>query len=602
MPRPVVLRLFLVHDGTAWRAMPGGLARIMDESERLTGRAPDMGVSKDVWVLSEDRGDIVGPPAHAAPALKIRRTPGDLPSRVADNLFWLGRYVERLDRASRLGRSALQRLVRAATLLPHEEMELQALAACLVEAGLLPKEGRAVAGLGQALLETVRDGGKVEALFGSVAALTEGVRDRLTDEMYATFTTTLRAARADVGGAGRSLDRLLHGMVGVKRFATAVAGVAAENMVRGGGWVFLELGRRLERAWSVAGEVSIALDQPPPRIEAGLRLVLELCDSAITYRSRYLDVLQPAPVLDLVLADQGNPRGLGFQLAQMHALLDELQDEGGPREMLAGTAAGLLAEAEMIVEALLAAPDQAAAAAAMAPRLRAIEAAIAALSDRITRRYFALLPAVQTLGWSSADPSELLGGGMRYRVRHVTRYAYRRGGRSGQPPAAPDAAVAAGPLGAAGVAADQPRSLAGDLRRRPFRQSHDLGVPGPPPRTLRGDGGGRGGRRLPAAAAGRRDAGLGDGGRGRADRRPGCLARRRSSPSTARWRRPTCWPGGTRGASFPPGRPVLAGLLELNGRMRRDFTFRTGVTTRVHPGRQGDGASAPGSARTSPMS
>jgi uncharacterized circularly permuted ATP-grasp superfamily protein/uncharacterized alpha-E superfamily protein len=408
-PRPVVLRMFLVHDGSVWRAMPGGLARVMDESERLTGRAPEMGVSKDVWVLSEDRGDIVGPPAHAAPALKLRRTPGDLPSRVADNLFWLGRYVERLDRAARLGRSALQRLVRAATLLPHEEMELQALAACLVEAGLLPKEGRAVAGLAQALLETVRDGGKVAGLFESVAELTEGVRDRLTDEMYATFTTTLRTARADVAGAGRSLDGLLHGMVGVKRFATAVAGVAAENMVRGGGWVFLELGRRLERAWSVAGEVSIALDQPPPRIEAGLRLVLELCDSAITYRSRYLDVLQPAPVLDLVLADQGNPRGLGFQLAQMHALLDELQDEDGPREMLAGTAAGLLAEAEMIVEALLAASDQAAAAAAMAPRLRAIEGAIAALSDRITRRYFALLPAVQTVGWTAGAPPEWRG-------------------------------------------------------------------------------------------------------------------------------------------------------------------------------------------------
>jgi uncharacterized alpha-E superfamily protein len=155
--------------------------------------------------------------------------------------------------------------------------------------------------------------------------------------------------------------------------------------------------------------VAIALDQPPARIEAGLRLVLELCDSAITYRSRYLDVMQPAPVLDLVLADQGNPRGLGFQLAQMHALLDELQDESGPREMLAGTAAGLLAEAEMIVEALLAAADQAAAAAAMAPRLRAIEAAIAALSDRITRRYFALLPAVQTVGWSAGQPPEWRG-------------------------------------------------------------------------------------------------------------------------------------------------------------------------------------------------
>jgi uncharacterized circularly permuted ATP-grasp superfamily protein/uncharacterized alpha-E superfamily protein len=409
-PLPVVLRLFLVRDGRVWRAMPGGLARVIDEAEWLTGRAPPERVSKDVWVLSEDRGDILGPPALSMPALKLRRTAGDLPSRVADNLFWLGRYVERLDRAARLGRAALQRLLRAATLLPHEQAELQALAACLAEAGLVPPaEDRGVDGLGEALLGMVREGGAVARLFAKVAVLTDRVRDRLTTEMYATFTATLRTARGDAGAAGRSLDALAHGMASVTRFTAAVAGVAAENMVRGGGWMFLDLGRRLERAGAVAGEVAIVLDEPPSRVEAGLRLLLELCDSAITYRSRYYDVLQPAPVLDLVLADQGNPRGLGFQLAQMHTLLDELEGEGGPRDVLAGAAAGLLTEAEMIVETVLAAPDQAAATAAMLERLQAVEAGIAALSDRITRHYFALLPGVQTLGWSAETAPALKG-------------------------------------------------------------------------------------------------------------------------------------------------------------------------------------------------
>lgn len=413
-PRPIVVRLFLVHDGRNWRAMPGGLARVKDEAEWLTGRAPPVGISKDVWVLAEEGSDLVGPLAPPVPALRLRRTAGDLPSRVADNLFWLGRYVERLDRAARLGRASLQRLVRTATLLPHELMELEVLAACLIEARLVRSEGVVVAGgtvtgLGEALLRSVQESGKVTRMFADVARLTENVRDRLTGEMYATFTTTLRAARADAAAAGRSLDGLAHGMVGINRFATAVAGVAAENMVRGGGWLFLDLGRRLERAWAVAGEVAIALDQPSARIEAGLRLVLELCDSAITYRSRYFDVLQPAPVLDLVLADQGNPRGLGFQLAQMHTLLDELGGEDRAREKLAGTAAGLLAEAEMIVEAVLAAPNQAVAAAALPPRLEALATGVASLSDHITRRYFALLPAVQTLGWSAEAAPVLLG-------------------------------------------------------------------------------------------------------------------------------------------------------------------------------------------------
>jgi uncharacterized alpha-E superfamily protein len=245
------------------------------------------------------------------------------------------------------------------------------------------------------------------------------VRDRLTGDMYATFTATLRAARGDAAAAGRSLDGLAHAMVTVLRFSTAVAGVAAENMVRGGGWLFLELGRRIERTQAVASEVATALDQTPARIETGLRLVLELCDSAITYRSRYLNVLQPAPVLDLVLADQGNPRGLAFQLLAMHVLLEELADESGiaenasaeiptievrGRERFAATAAGLLAEVEMLVEGVLVAEDQAIAAAALPRRLKDVAASTSALSDRITRRYFALLPAVQTVGWAGVAP------------------------------------------------------------------------------------------------------------------------------------------------------------------------------------------------------
>jgi uncharacterized circularly permuted ATP-grasp superfamily protein/uncharacterized alpha-E superfamily protein len=400
-PKPVVLRVYLVFDGRQWRAMQGGLARVVEQPEEMAGGLPPGGVSKDVWVLTEDRADIVGPAALAMPMLKLRRTSGDVPSRVADNLFWLGRYVERLERRARLVRAATGRLSRGAAILPRELAELAVLGRCLTEAGVIEQEeagAEAPATMTAALLASTREPGVIAANFTSVARLTERVRDRLTGDMYATFTQTLRAARHDVAATGHSLDALAHGMVSIMRFSTAVAGVAAENMVRGGGWLFLELGRRIERAQAVASEVGFALDLPAARIETGLHLVLELCDSAITYRSRYMNILQPAPVLDLVLADQGNPRGLAFQLAQMHTLLDELTGEGGPREMLAGATAGLLVEVETLVETLVATDTQASAAAAMPAALHGVAAGIAALSDRITRRYFALLPAVQALG------------------------------------------------------------------------------------------------------------------------------------------------------------------------------------------------------------
>jgi uncharacterized circularly permuted ATP-grasp superfamily protein/uncharacterized alpha-E superfamily protein len=417
-PRPVVLRMFLVRDGASWQAMPGGLARVLAEGEQPTGRLPAGGLSKDVWVLSEDRDSILGPAAQAVPPLQLRRSTGDLPSRVADNLYWFGRTVERLERSARLVRAALSRVVRGAAILPREVTELNCLLRCLAEASVIPREAAAAAtqtSLTEALLGSVRDGrqrGAIARQFGDVARLTESVRDRLTGDMYATFTSTLRWARDETQTAGRNLDALAHALASVQRFSAAVAGMAAENMVRGGGWMFLDLGRRIERAQAVTTEVGIALDQPAPRIETGLRLVLELCDSAITYRSRYLTVIQPAPVLDLVLADQGNPRGLAFQLLSMHGLLDELAgdgDEGVPpegrgRELMAGAAAGLIAEVEALVEEVLATPDQAAAAAALPPRLQVIGGALSDLSDRITRRYFALLPAAQALGWDGAAP------------------------------------------------------------------------------------------------------------------------------------------------------------------------------------------------------
>jgi uncharacterized circularly permuted ATP-grasp superfamily protein/uncharacterized alpha-E superfamily protein len=405
VPRHVVLRLFLTFDGADWHAMEGGLARVLQDSDRLAGTLPGSGLSKDVWVLNDDRSDIVGPSAAALGPLPIRRTTGDLPSRVADDLFWLGRYVERLETAARLVRAAINRLTRGA-LLPRELTELQTLAACLLHAGViegeLPNVSASTTGLTESLLGSARDSGAIARLFGHVARLVEVVRDRLTGDMYSAFTHSLRLAHADSVRARRSLDQLSHAMVGILRFSGSVAGVAAENMVRGGGWLFLELGRRIERAQSVAGELAIVLDQPPSRIEVGLHLVLELCDSVLTYRSRYLTVLQPAPVLDLVLADPGNPRGLAFQLEAIWHLLNDVA--GHAEGALPSAVAGLLVESGALVQQLVAAPDQSVEAAGMPPKLRELEAGIAALSDRVTRRYFALLPAAQAVGVGGEAP------------------------------------------------------------------------------------------------------------------------------------------------------------------------------------------------------
>ena len=153
-------------------------------------------------------------------------------------------------------------------------------------------------------------------------------------------------------GDSQALDTTHQAMSRVLAFAATLSGLAAENMVRGGGRLFLDLGRRVERAQEVADQIACALEFPgaaqqPARVEHGLRLALELCDSSMTYRSRYLAVLQPAPALDLLLADDGNPRGLAFQLAAIHALLNEIGS--GADATLATAAAALQEEPQAMV-------------------------------------------------------------------------------------------------------------------------------------------------------------------------------------------------------------------------------------------------------------
>ncbi|HEY1934965.1 MAG TPA: circularly permuted type 2 ATP-grasp protein [Acetobacteraceae bacterium] len=414
-PRQVIIRMFLLFDGAAWRVMQGGLGSVLPDGAPAIWPRAGHGLAKDVWVLSESPSAIAGPAVARVPALEIRRTAGDLPSRVADDFFWLGRYLERLEGAARWLRAAIHRVGRP-TPTPHQHAELDVLVSVLTQAGLLNAEtvmGVSVPALTQALLRAAGSWGAVHALLGQVSMVVARLRDRITAEMHAIIARELREledmlARITPGRDGAGREHASLALSRVLEFAATVAGLAAENMVRGGGRLFLDLGRRIERAQAIADELACALDFPgaaeqPARAEHGLRLALELRDSVITYRSRYLSVLQPAPALDLMLADDGNPRALAYQLAATRRMLANIA--GAADTSLVGMAAALLDEVQAIVRDVAAAPDQERAALALPDRLRNLRDDIAELSDRLSRRYFALLPTARAVGMGSDAPS-----------------------------------------------------------------------------------------------------------------------------------------------------------------------------------------------------
>jgi len=408
--KPIALRMFMTFDGHRWRAFPGGLARALSEEDALAGRLPRNAVSKDVWVMADESSMVQSVLGLMTPTLAIRRTAGDLPSRVADNFYWLGRYLERLEEAARLQRAVITRILRP---MPsaREVSELEILIGSLSSLKMLADEDASVLGMGMlstAVLKAFRPNGGMPRVLAHVARQVDTLRDRLTGEMHTVVTRSLRELgeamrRLPAEPNARTLEAASHLTAEILEFAATVAGLAAENMVRGGGRLFLDFGRRMERAQAIAAELRQVLDQPgvltqPGRVETGLRLALELRDSVITYRTRYLAVLQPAPALDLILADEGNPRGLAFQLVAARELLREIVEDG---DSLLLAMEPMLQETRDIVQEVLRSPDQMVTTARLPPRLRKLDQAIAAVGDRVSRRYFTLLPVARSLGVES---------------------------------------------------------------------------------------------------------------------------------------------------------------------------------------------------------
>ena len=99
-----------------------------------------------------------------------------------------------------------------------------------------------------------------------------------------------------------------------------------ESMTRGPGWRFVDMGRRLERALTVLRLLRKTLVYGAAESISLLEAVLEIADSTMTYRYRYMTSLQVAPLLDLLLTDETNPRSVGYQLA---ALADHVRQLPG---------------------------------------------------------------------------------------------------------------------------------------------------------------------------------------------------------------------------------------------------------------------------------
>jgi uncharacterized circularly permuted ATP-grasp superfamily protein/uncharacterized alpha-E superfamily protein len=323
--RSASLRVFAVATPDGYKVMPGALTRVAP-SEGDVVSIKWGGHTKDTWILAESAVSRAAPVRRKVGASDVARSTVQIPSRVGEDLFWVGRYSERCEAIARLLRAALVRLASATRGSPA----LRSIAAASAALGIIHEGGplsSAPSGDGKDsepdpdYLASVADPEVAGGLAANVARLcsTAGhVRERMsTDNWHVLWRLPdkLPGKAPTVAAALESLDEVMLSCV-------SLAGFAMDDMTRDESWRFLLLGRRTERLAHLAGVVGAVLGLPASLREESLEWLLEAANSIVTYRALYRSAPELLPVLHLVVFDRTNPHSVVFQV---HALLRNLE-------------------------------------------------------------------------------------------------------------------------------------------------------------------------------------------------------------------------------------------------------------------------------------
>ena len=322
--RSVVLRSYVLNTGSGWIAIPGGLVRVA-EAEGSVVSMQRGGHSKDAWVLWDAPVDTFSMLHPRNEPVELRRVSRAVPSSVADNVFWLGRYVERAENIARILRPMISR-VRAA-----EEAELGCLIrlhSCLESRhSKLPrtKDRRPTSlELEQEMVSAMTDVKRPDSLAHTLAEVSRvggNVRERLSADMMSLIGQLRDSIQIEHSSQSLEYPAMLTACLGL---LSAFSGMERENINRGFGWLFLTIGRRLERAIYLTRQLREITTPLAEQDWSLLDCLLEVADSSMTYRTRYYTTLQPVAVLDVLMADETNPRSLDFQLSHLVDLYQKL--------------------------------------------------------------------------------------------------------------------------------------------------------------------------------------------------------------------------------------------------------------------------------------
>ncbi len=336
-----MIRVFALSNGPGqWQVMPGGLARIAPAGKDVVSMYRG-GSSADLWVITGHATDDATPLSATLTPIATHRATLGIASRAAENLFWFGRYTERLENTTRLARVTLEALASIDEESPEtlEWLHRLALSNGLINKAVpTPKQSAHV--FERALIASLADkeaklgAYSVAATLSSLGYSAFAVRERLAleqwslvaasaaefDKMMAGETrTTQQAATCTTQQALRALERLSTNVM-------AMTGAQTDRMTRDDGWRLLSVGRHIERLSTLAAALAEAFDTGTLDSDIGFSLVLGLFDSTITYRSRYLQQRDPQALIELLALDRDNPRSLAWIAQSLSSRIAKLAE------------------------------------------------------------------------------------------------------------------------------------------------------------------------------------------------------------------------------------------------------------------------------------
>jgi uncharacterized circularly permuted ATP-grasp superfamily protein/uncharacterized alpha-E superfamily protein len=331
--RASMIRVYALAAGHGkWCVLPGGLARIAPVGKELVSMYRG-GSSADVWAMTGRVREDRAPLSATLTPIATHRAGIGVTSRAAENLFWLGRYTERLDNATRLARITLEALASNDEELPSTQEWLSRLA---VENGLVAKEvptmRQSAAVFERALIASLADrDAKLGAysIAASLQALKQtafSVRERLALEQWTLVATSEQEFHATFSNKSVTTQAALRALERLAMQVMAMTGAQSDRMTRDDGWRMLSIGRQVERLVTLAHALAEAFDTGTVDTDTGFALVLALFDSTITYRSRYLQRRDAQSLLELLALDRDNPRSLAWISATMRARLAKLEN------------------------------------------------------------------------------------------------------------------------------------------------------------------------------------------------------------------------------------------------------------------------------------